>query len=222
MHQRFNLGLVLSLYLGSTFAVLTLTACNVAVPAQGKANDTTVSALSISCEPHDTTLQCRALGRNSEPRADLSNEADLTETVGWSTSNANTATVVRGRITANAPGVTTIAASMRSGGETVSSSVLVAVESERTLPQVAYDLKGLVRDVLNESVKGVELTLVEERGQQTRTTITSGADGAFQFVPLLSGSYRLRASKPGYRSVERPISVPDAAPLTLVLLSEPK
>ena len=207
--------------IGVMLAIFTLTACNVAVPAQGKGRDVTVSALSISCEPHDTALQCRALGRNSEPPSDSSNDADLTETVGWSTSNANTATVVRGRIVANAPGTATIVASMRSGAETVSSSVLVAVENPRTPPQVAYDLKGLVRDLLNDGVKNVELTLIDAQGQ-TRTTITNGADGAFQFLPLMSGQYRLRASKQGYRTVERPVHVPDAAPLTLVLLFEPK
>ena len=221
MHPHPNLLFRFLSYSGLPFAVFTLTACNVAVPAQGKGRDATVSVLSISCEAHDAALQCRALGRNSDPQTDPSNEADLTEAVGWSTSNANTATVVRGRIAAHAPGMATIVASMRSGDETVSSSVLVAVDSERTPPQVAYDLKGLVRDVLNDGVKSVELTLVDQR-EQTRTTITSGAEGAFQFVPLLSGQYRLRASKPGYRTVERPVNVPDAAPLTLVLLFEPK
>jgi hypothetical protein len=38
----------------------------------------------------------------------------------------------------------------------------------------------------------------------------------------VSGQYRLRATKQGYRTVERPVNVPDAAPLTLVLLFEPK
>jgi hypothetical protein len=220
MHRRSTLCFGFTAYLGLTVAAFTLTACNVAIPAQGKGRDATVSALSISCEAHDAALQCRALGQNSAQRTDSSNDADLTAAVGWSTSNANTATVVRGRITANAPGLATIGASMRSGDETVSSSVLIVVESERT-PQVAYDLKGLVRDVLNDGVKNVELTLVDKQGQ-TRTTITGAADGAFQFVPLLSGQYRLRATKQGYRTVERLVNVPDAAPLTLVLLFEPK
>jgi hypothetical protein len=221
MHRRSLLCSGFTACLGLTLAAFTVPACNVAIPAQGKGRDATVSALSISCEAHDAALQCRALEQNSEPRTDSSNEADLTEAVGWSTSNANTATVVRGRITAHAPGMATIGASMRSGDETVSSSVLVVVESERTPPQVAYDLKGLVRDVLNDGVKNVELTLVDQQGQ-TRTTITGGADGAFQFVPLLSGEYRLRATRQGYRAVERLVNVPDAAPLTLVLLFEPK
>ena len=48
-----------------------------------------------------------------------------------------------------------------------------------------------------------------------------GSDGAFRIVPLLRGQYRLRAMKPGYRSAERLVNVPDATPLTLVLLFEP-
>jgi hypothetical protein len=221
MHRRSIPCFGFTACLGLTLAAFALTACNVAIPAQGKGREATVSALSISCETHDAALQCRALGRHSEQPTDSSNEADLTEAVGWSTSNANTATVVHGRITAHAPGTSTIGASMRSGDETVSSSILVVVDSDRTPPQVAYDLKGLVRDLLNDGVKNVELTLADQQGE-TRTTIADGADGAFQFVPLMSGQYRLRATKQGYRTVERLVNVPDAAPLTLVLLSEPK
>src|SRR5437762_12923606 len=107
MHRRSIVCFGFTAYLGLTLAALTGTACNVAIPAQGKGRDATVSALSISCEAHDLALQCRALERNSEQRTDSSNEADLTQAVAWSTSNANTATVVRGRITANAPGMAT-------------------------------------------------------------------------------------------------------------------
>jgi hypothetical protein len=99
--------------------------------------------------------------------------------------------------------------------------VLVVVDAEGAGPQIAYDLKGVVRELSNDSLANVELTLVDDK-DRALCAVTSGADGAFRIVPLLSGQYRLRATKQGYRTVERPVNVPDAAPLTLVLLFEPK
>jgi len=145
----------------------------------------------------------------------------MTDAVAWSTSNVETADIVRGRVTAKQPGTATIVASVRSGDETVSSSVLVVVNGEGTRPQIAYDLNGVVRELSNDGLTNVELTLVDNQ-DHARSMVTSGVDGAFRFVPLLTGQYRLRATKQGYRPAERLVNVPDATPLTLVLLSEPK
>jgi Carboxypeptidase regulatory-like domain len=160
----------------------------------------------------------------SDDRVDPTRGSEMTQTVVWSTSNANIANVVRGRVTGNAPGTATILASFRSGDETLSASVVVIVDDEHPCPTLAFDVKGVVRDVSNTGITNVEVTLVDEQGR-TRTLVTPESvrpsDGSFQFVPVLGGQYRLRARKPGYRSVERLLNVPDAAPLTLVLLAEP-
>jgi hypothetical protein len=79
--------------------------------------------------------------------------------------------------------------------------------------------------VSNSAIPNVELTLSDDRGG-ARIAITGqnggASEGTFRFAPVLSGQYRLRATKAGYRSVERIVNVPDTAPLTLVMLSEPR
>jgi hypothetical protein len=164
------------------------------------------------------------MGHFADDRADPRRETDVSDVVTWATSNVKTASVLRGRVTADEPGTATIVASARSGDETVSSSVLVVVD-KRAHPQVAYDLKGEVRDLSSTGVSNVSLTLVDDPGQARTLSareVASRSDGAFGFAPLLSGQYRLRAAKPGYRPVERLVNVPDTTPLTLVLLSEPQ
>jgi hypothetical protein len=204
-------------------AAVALGACHADVPAKGKV--ATIATLSVSCEPHDEALNCRAIGQIADDRGEPRRETDLTDAVAWATSNGKTANIIRGRVTANEPGTATIIASVRSGDETVSSSVLVVVDGERVCPQLAYDLKGVVRDLLNTGMTNVEVTLVDDRGH-ARTIVTreadSPSDGAFHFIPVLGGQYRLRATKPGYRPVERLVNVPDATPLTLVLLFDPQ
>ena len=199
-----------------------LSACNAHVPAQKKVS--TITTLTVLCEPKTDALNCRAMGHFADDRADPRRETDVTDVVAWATSNVKTASVLRGRVTANGPGTATIVASASSGDETVSSSVLVVVD-KRAHPQVAYDLKGEVRDLSSTGVSNVSLTLVDNAGQ-ARTLgareVASRSDGAFGFAPLLSGQYRLRAAKPGYRPVERLVNVPDTTPLTLVLLFEPQ
>jgi hypothetical protein len=206
---------------GLTLAVaVALAACNAHKPPAQRQR-TTITTLSISCEPDDEALNCRAIWDPADEGVDPGGETDMTNIAAWSTSNAKTANIVRGRVTAKEPGTATIAASVRSGDETVSSSVLVVVDAEGARPQIAYDLKGVVREPSNDGLTNVELTLVDDK-DRARSTVISGADGAFRIVPLVSGQYRLRATKQGYRTVERPVNVPDAAPLTLVLLFEPK
>jgi hypothetical protein len=202
-------------------AAFTLTACHGYVPAQVKERAATITTLTVSCEPQGEALQCRAIGKMADERTDSQGETDLTDAASWSTSNVKTANIVGGRVTSKEPGTTTIAATVRSGDQTVSSAVMVVIDAAGAPPQIAYDLKGVVRALSNDGLTNVELTLVDDK-DRARSTVTSGADGAFRIVPLLSGQYRLRAAKPGYRPAERLVNVPDAAPLTLVLLNEPK
>jgi Carboxypeptidase regulatory-like domain len=215
LHLRFVSRCGLTLAAAAVFS-----ACNTYVPAQGKERRATIATLKVSCEPQSDALQCRAIGEMAYERTDPRRETDLTDTATWSTSSVKTVKIVGARVTANEAGTAAIVASVRSGDETLTSSVLVVVDAERTRPQVAYDLTGVVREPSNNGIMNVEITLVDGGGH-ARTTVTSGADGAFRFVPLLTGQYLLRATKQGYRAVERPVNVPDPGPLTLVLLFEP-
>jgi hypothetical protein len=63
-----------------------------------------IATLSVSCEPHDEALNCRAIGHIADDRADPRRETDLTDAVAWATSNGKTANIIRGRVTANRAG----------------------------------------------------------------------------------------------------------------------
>jgi hypothetical protein len=202
-------------------AVAASGACRETAAAPQRTAAVTIS-LKLSCERRGDALDCRATAVRNDERAGSRSESDVTDVVAWSTSNPDTVGMVNGRVTANQPGVATIAASMRSGGETLSSSAQVVVTKERSYPQLAYDLAGVVRDPTNSGLKDVELTLMADREPVADASRKTGtvSDGAFRFAPLLSGQYRLRATKQGYRPVEKQVTVPDPAPLTVVLISD--
>ena len=195
-------------------------ACRENIPAQQR--NTATASLRLSCERRDDALDCRAIGTLDDDQAGARRESDLTDAVVWSTSNPYAVGMLHGRVTANQPGIATIAASIRSREETLSSSAVVVVSKERPFPQLAYDLAGVVRDPTNSGLTDVELTLVADQGPAPEGARKAGtvSDGAFHFAPLLSGQYRLRATKQGYRPVERRVTVPDATPLTVVLISD--
>jgi hypothetical protein len=180
------------------------------------------TSLRLSCERRGDALDCRAIGTLVDDEAGARSDSDLTDVVAWSTSNPNVVGMLHGRVTANQPGISTIAASMRSGEETLSASASVVVSKERPYPELLYDLTGVVRDPTNSGLRDVELTLVADQEHAPAAARKAGTvfDGAFHFAPLLSGQYRLRATKQGYRSVERRVTVPDATPPTVVLISE--
>jgi len=180
------------------------------------------ASLKLSCERRGDALDCRAIGARNDEQAGTHSESDLTDVAAWSTSNPDAVSMRQGRVTASHPGIATIAASVRAGEETLSSSVQIVVTKERPYPQLAYDLAGVVRDPTNSGLKDVELTLMADREPVADASRKTGtvSDGAFHFAPLLSGQYRLRATKQGYRSVEKQVTVPDPAPLTVVLISE--
>ena len=181
-------------------------------------------SLTVSCEPDDDALGCHAIGRPADGRDDPKAETDLTDAVVWSTSNAQAVSVLKGRVTAHHLGVATIIASLRSGNETLSSSAVIVVDEEGGRPKVAYDLKGVVRDLANTGITDVQVELkpVVDHQRAAPRRASTVIDGAFQFSPILGGQYRLIATKGGYRPVERRLKVPDAQPLTLVLISEPR
>ncbi len=181
-------------------------------------------SLAVSCEPSGDALDCHAIGRSTDGRDDPKEETDLTDAVVWSSSNAQAVAVLKGRVTARRIGVATIVASLRSGNDSLSSSVAIVVDEEGARPKVAYDLAGVVRDLGNAGISDVEVELtpvVDHQRAQPRKASTV-IDGAFHFSPILGGQYRLSASKGGYRPVERRLKVPDATPLTVVLISEPR
>ncbi len=202
---------------------IVMAACNMHPPTSAKT--TSIPVLNVSCKGLDDALNCRALEQVAGSPVDARESVDVTDAVVWTTSNAGTAVVVRGLVTSEEPGTATISATLHAGGETVTASVLVVVGDDGASPQVAYDLSGAVRDVSNTAVPNVEVTLSDgQGGNRIAVTGQNGgrSEGAFRFSPVLSGTYRLRATKSGYRPVERVVNVPDTSPLTLVLLSEPR
>lgn len=202
---------------------IVIAACNVHQPTSAKT--TSIPVLNVSCEGQADALNCRALEQVAASPVDAREGVDVTDRVVWTTSNAGTAAVVRGHVTSEEPGTATITATLHAGDETVTASVLVVVGDDGASPQVAYDLSGAVRDVSNTAIPNVELTLSDGQGG-ARIAITGQNDGpsegTFHFAPVLSGEYRLRATKSGYRPVERVVNVPDRSPLTMVMLSEPR
>jgi len=203
---------------------IVMTACNAHPLTSAKATSTPV--LNVSCQDQDDALKCRAFERAAASTADARETVDVTDAVVWTTSNAGTATVVRGHVTSmEQPGTATITATQRAGDESVTASVLVVVDDEYERPQMAYDLSGVVRDVSNTAIPSVELTLSGGLGDK-RIAITGQngepSEGTFRFSPVLSGTYLLRAAKSGYRPVEKVINVPDTSLLTLVMLSDPR
>jgi hypothetical protein len=71
-------------------AAAALSACHAGGPAKGRV--ASIATLSVSCEPHDEALNCRAIGHIADDRADPRRETDLTDAVAWATSNGKTAT----------------------------------------------------------------------------------------------------------------------------------
>ena len=195
-----------------------MTACNAHPRASAKT--TSIPALNVSCQDQDDAVNCRAFSQVA------ASTVDVTDAVLWTTSNAGTARVVRGHVTSmEQPGTATITATERAGDETVTASILVVVDDENARPQLAYDLSGAVRDVSNAAIPSVELTLSDgQGGNRIALTGQNGepSEGTFRFSPVLSGTYLLRATKSGYRPVEKVVNVPDRSPLTLVMLSEPR
>ena len=203
---------------------IVMAACN--VHPLSSAKETSIPVLNVSCEGLNDTLNCRALEHVVASAVDSRENVDVTDTVVWTTSNASAARVVRGQVTSmDEPGSATVTATLRAGDETVTASVLVVVGDDGGGPQVAYDLNGAVRDVSNTAIPNAELTLSDGHGgNRIAVTEQSGglSEGTFRFSPVLSGTYRLLATKSGYRPVEKVVNVPDRSPLTLVMLPEPR
>jgi Carboxypeptidase regulatory-like domain len=200
---------------------IVIAACNVHPRASAKT--TSIPALNVSCQDQDDALKCRALEQVAASPGEARENVDVTDAVAWTTSDASIAAVVRGRVTSMEPGSATITATLRAGDETVTASILVVAGDEWACPQVAYDLSGAVRDVSNAAIPSVVLTLSDgQGGNQVAITGQNGelSEGTFRFSPVLSGTYRLRATKSGYRPVERVVNVPDTSPLTMVMLSD--
>jgi hypothetical protein len=179
-------------------------------------------SLRLSCIEDGSLLRCRALAsvdRGGEDR--LKDERDVTADALWSSSDAAVATVGSGGVGGVAAGSTTITASVVDGHERQAASVRVLVATAGAAPSVAFDIEGAVRDSSNAGVADVHVSLVDDRGIARDVVTGSTIDGLFRFADVASGRYRLRAVKPAYRPVEKEVTIPASAPLTLVLLAEP-
>jgi len=62
-------------------------------------------------------------------------------------------------------------------------------------------LRGAVRDATGAVVPGVELTLINEETNVTRTTTTNN-DGEYSFANVLPGTYKLTATQTGFKKYE--------------------
>jgi hypothetical protein len=179
-------------------------------------------SLRLSCIGDGSLLRCRALEAVDRTGADrLSEEHDVTADAAWSSSDETVATVGSGGVSAVAAGTTTIAASVVDGRERRTASVRILVAAPGAAPLVAFDIEGAVRDSSNAGVADVHVSLVDDHGMARDVVTGSAIDGLFRFADVASGRYRLRASKAAYRPVEKEVTIPASAPLTLVLLAEP-
>ena len=89
-------------------------------------------------------------------------------------------------------------------------SVLFAMPG--TLAQNVGSLQGTVVDPAGQTISGVQVKLVDLANNTERTAATD-SEGAFGFVQLNPGIYRLEASKDGFRThVEERVSVLVATP----------
>jgi hypothetical protein len=171
----------------------TRSGCDVRVRSQER--EVVVTALHVTCEPIADMLQCRAMGEGTSDSGRSS--ADLTDVVRWTSSNVNAATIVRGRVVANSPGITTVIASLGSGAETVSSSVAVVVDREHKCPEVGYDVIGAARDLTNTAIAQVELSLIDDLDPRNRPSLapTTAVPMDHSDSPLKTLWYQLRLLK---------------------------
>jgi len=78
------------------------------------------------------------------------------------------------------------------------SSVLLSPQTHQgAMREGATGVRGRVMDGHGAVLPGVLVALLNDRGQQVRTTVT-GASGEYAFSPLDEGTYQLRLSLPGF------------------------
>src|SRR5690242_4196708 len=66
---------------------------------------------------------------------------------------------------------------------------------------VSSTLKGTVQDASGAAVVGATCKLVNP-ATNAAVTVTSGSDGAFQFLDVLAGKYTLTVLAPGFKTYE--------------------
>jgi len=202
-------------------SILTLAAMMAACSARVDVSSAPPVSLRLSCIGDESLLRCRALEGVDRTDDRLSEERDVTAAARWASSDEAVATVGAGGVSGIDAGTTTIAASVVDGHESRTASIRVLVSTPGAAPTIAFDVEGAVRDSSNAGVAGVQVSLVDDQGM-TRELVTGVAiDGLFRFADIASGRYRLRASKAAYRAVEKEVTIPASAPLTLVLIAEP-
>jgi hypothetical protein len=74
-------------------------------------------------------------------------------------------------------------------------------------------------DVSSREIAGASVTLIDGDGKSR--AVRTGPSGAFRFIGVAAGFYRLSGEKTGFRGNTTELTFPDDKPLTLVLLREP-
>jgi hypothetical protein len=150
---------------------------------------------------------------------------DVTDLVRWTTSDAQSVVVQRGRIRANRGAAATVTATWTDTEGMPSASVMVASDPRRGDTRQVYVLEGEVRTFpMAEGVGGARVSLIDASGVALSVTTSAAGNnqGRFRFEPVAAGAYQLRAVRDGYRATEETVVLPDDKPHTLTLLPEPK
>jgi Carboxypeptidase regulatory-like domain len=180
--------------------------------------------LQLRCDEQSPVLQCHALAFD-EPATDPGIGRDVTDTVHWTSSDEQSVSVQRGRISAK-QGTAIVTAAWTERPAAPSASVMVVADGRHGAAHQAYVLEGEVRTFpTSDGVAGAaRVTLIDDTGfEQTVTTPSrEGAPGSFRFAPVAAGTYQLRAVRDGYRSNQVSVVLPHDTPRNITLLKEPR
>jgi hypothetical protein len=156
--------------------------------------------LQVGCELAVNGYRCRASVLVDDPPVP---SQDVTGLATWSTSDPTIATITSvGFLTVSRIGEVSVRATYQD---------LEGFEIFRAEPGgMSYyhrALSGWVRDARdNTTIAGVSVQVLD--GPNTGRTVTTGSDGAYQMYELQPGTFRVRFSRAGYVTTERPVALP--------------
>jgi hypothetical protein len=118
-------------------------------------------------------------------------------------------------------GLANVRASISASNTTVATTSAILVEPGSP-PQLAYTLRGELRDVNNTEIANSHVSLMGIGNGSSRVAdVVTTSDGSFRFFPVPAGQYLLSAQKANYRPNQKMATVPSDRPTILVLLAEP-
>jgi hypothetical protein len=178
--------------------------------------------LQLRCDEQSPVLQCHALAFD-EPATDPGIGRDVTDTVHWTSSDEQSVSVQRGRISAK-QGTAIVTAAWTERPAAPSASVMVVADGRHGAAHQAYVLEVRTFPTSDGVAGAARVTLIDDTGfEQTVTTPSrEGAPGSFRFAPVAAGTYQLRAVRDGYRSNQVSVVLPDDTPRNITLLKEPR